>query len=332
MISVVVPVFNVEKYLRRCLDSVLVQTYENWELICVNDGSTDRSAAILAEYAARDRRIRVIAKNNAGVSAARNDGLAAARGKFVLFLDSDDFIHPQTLEITREIARKSGADIVSFRHDAHMYRRIRAGMGVGIRVPATARTRKYDVARVRYKYTDSLIRYATERNHAFGRWRVRHCYPVMHLYSRDFIAGVTFDTDIKITEDFPWWTRVIFAHPRTAITRLPLYYYVPHWSSALNKAGATKLYENVGLAIVRAYCAARISAGPHEMARWQREFLWPFIITCARAIRGCGGDINTKDARMRLIEMERMGCFDNPSGFRAWKYRRWIRCFIRMGK
>ncbi len=329
MISVVVPVYNVAKYLRRCIDSVRAQTYTDWELICINDGSTDKSAEILNEYGALDARIRIINKKNEGVSAARNDGIAAARGEWILFLDSDDYIHPQTLEITHHIANSVNADIVSFRHDIRMHRRVRAGMRVGIRISSNVRQKTYDISRIKYKVTDNLIKYATERNHSMGRWRVRHCYPVMHLYRRNLISNIAFDTDIRITEDFPWWTRVIFSHPRAAITRLPLYYYVPHWSSALNNAHAQRLYENVGMSIARSYEAAAAVARPGEMRRWQREFLWPFIITCVRAVRRAGDEINRQSAVDRLQHMEKMGCFDNPSGYRARKYRRWIRGFIK---
>lgn len=328
MISVVVPVYNVAKYLRRCIDSVIAQTYTDWEIVCINDGSTDNSLAVLTEYATRDGRIRIINKANAGVSAARNDGVAAARGEYILFLDADDFIHPQTLEITHHIAAQTNADIVSFRHDVHMHRRIMAGMRVGIRIAPKPRMKTYAASRVKFKITDNLIKFATERNHSMGRWRIRHCYPVMHLYRRAMIAGIKFDTDIRITEDFPFWTRVLFMHPRAAITRLPLYYYVPHWTSALNSAHAQRLYENVGMAIMRSYGVASRVASPREMRRWQREFLWPFIFTCARAVRRAGDAVDRNKAVQSLREMDGMGCFDNPSGMRARKYRRWIRRFI----
>ncbi|MDE5615507.1 MAG: glycosyltransferase [Alphaproteobacteria bacterium] len=328
MISVVIPVYNVSKYLRRCIDSVCAQTYTDWEIVCVNDGSRDNSLAILEEYAARDARIRIINKENAGVSAARNDGVAAARGEYVLFVDGDDFIHPQTLEITHALAMRANADIVSFRHDIGMYRRIQAGMRVGIRVAPKPRARCYDAARVKFKITDNLLKYATERNHSMGLWRIRHCYPVMHLYRRELIADIKFDTDIRITEDFPFWTRVLFAHPRAVITRLPLYYYVPHWTSALNSAHAQRLFENVGMAIVRSYRVVQQTAKPSEMRRWQREFLWPFIFTCTRAIRRAGDAVDVGGAVKRLREMDGMGCFDNPANMRARKYRRWIRRFI----
>ena len=96
--SIIIPVYNVESYLRECLDSVLGQTFTDWEAICVNDGSTDGSAAILDDYARRDKRFLIIAQPNGGLSAARNTGLAAATGEYMLFLDSDDWVEPTMLK------------------------------------------------------------------------------------------------------------------------------------------------------------------------------------------------------------------------------------------
>ena len=95
LISVIIPVFNVERYLGWCLDSVINQTYANLEIILVNDGSTDASESIARHYAGQDRRIRLYTQANAGVSAARNAGIRQARGEYIGFVDADDWIHPQ---------------------------------------------------------------------------------------------------------------------------------------------------------------------------------------------------------------------------------------------
>lgn len=97
--SIVIPVYNVEAYIRECLDSVIGQTYADLEAVCVNDGSTDGSAAVLEEYAAMDQRIRVVTRANGGLSAARNTGMDAAKGEYILFLDSDDWLEPNALEM-----------------------------------------------------------------------------------------------------------------------------------------------------------------------------------------------------------------------------------------
>lgn len=108
-ISVIVPVYNTEDYLEACLESILRQSFSDFEVIVVDDGSTDSCPGICDEYAARDCRIRVIHKINAGVSAARNDALDAACGEFVTFIDSDDRINPETFEKALEAADSSGA-------------------------------------------------------------------------------------------------------------------------------------------------------------------------------------------------------------------------------
>ena len=98
LISVIVPVYKVEKYLPACLDSLLAQTYRNFELIVVNDGSPDSCWQIMQRYAAQDARVRIFNKENGGVSSARNFGLDVARGEYIGFVDSDDFVLPQYLE------------------------------------------------------------------------------------------------------------------------------------------------------------------------------------------------------------------------------------------
>lgn len=97
-VSIIVPVYNVEKYIHRCIDSIISQSFTDWELILVDDGSPDRSGAICDEYAQKDSRIQVIHKENGGVGAARNTGLEYATGEFVAFVDSDDFCENTYLE------------------------------------------------------------------------------------------------------------------------------------------------------------------------------------------------------------------------------------------
>ena len=110
-ISVIVPVYNVEIYLHRCVDSILAQTFTDFELILVDDGSPDNCGAICDEYAKKDSRVRVIHKENGGQSSARNRAIEAAQGEWIHFVDSDDLIHPQMLEILYRAAQESGANI-----------------------------------------------------------------------------------------------------------------------------------------------------------------------------------------------------------------------------
>lgn len=112
--SIIVPIYNVELFLRDCLDAILTQKYLDWEAICVDDGSVDGSGEILDEYSARDSRIKVIHKENAGVSSARNVGLAMAQGDWVLFVDADDLIAPDLLAIVnRAVSFTVNTDMVA---------------------------------------------------------------------------------------------------------------------------------------------------------------------------------------------------------------------------
>ena len=113
VISVIIPVYNVEKYLAKCIHSVQNNTYKHLEIICINDGSTDNCLDILRYFASRDTRMIIIDQNNEGLSAARNAGLARATGEYVSFIDSDDFIHPLYFETLLNCIVKKKADIVS---------------------------------------------------------------------------------------------------------------------------------------------------------------------------------------------------------------------------
>lgn len=108
-ISVIVPVYNTEKYLRRCIDSILAQTFTDFELLLIDDGSKDSSGAICDEYAAKDSRVRVFHKENGGVSSARNVGLDNAKGEWITFVDADDWIEPPFLD---NLIFHSGYDLV----------------------------------------------------------------------------------------------------------------------------------------------------------------------------------------------------------------------------
>ncbi len=117
-VSVVVPVYNVEPYLRKCMDSLVHQTRTDIEIICVNDGSTDGSGAILKEYAEKDSRVKVVKQENAGQSTARNRGIRMARGEFLYFMDSDDYIDLNAMSVLYEHASKDSLDVLYFDGDA----------------------------------------------------------------------------------------------------------------------------------------------------------------------------------------------------------------------
>lgn len=111
-VSIIVPVYKVEKYLSQCVDSILDQTFTDWECILVDDGSPDESGAVCDKYAHKDTRIKVIHKPNGGVSSARNVGLSTAQGEYIYFIDSDDYVEREALELSLSKAQQSEADLI----------------------------------------------------------------------------------------------------------------------------------------------------------------------------------------------------------------------------
>lgn len=111
-VSIIVPVYNAEKVLRRCLDSILNQSYKDFELIVINDGSKDKSIKIINEYKEKDNRVKVIDNKNNGVSETRNIGIKASVGEYIQFIDSDDYIEPYMIEETLIKIEENKADSI----------------------------------------------------------------------------------------------------------------------------------------------------------------------------------------------------------------------------
>lgn len=118
-VSVIMPVYNASKYLHQCLDSIVCQTLQDIEIICVDDGSSDNSLEILEEYARKDSRVKIVRQENGGAAAARNNGLTYAKGEYLSILDCDDFFEPDMLEKSYLRAKETDSDIVIFRCDLY---------------------------------------------------------------------------------------------------------------------------------------------------------------------------------------------------------------------
>ena len=329
-ISIIIPVYNVEKYLRRCLDSVLNQTFAGWQAICVDDGSPDNCAAILDEYAARDKRFAVIHQRNGGLSDARNAGLKKASGKYVLYLDSDDFLHPQTLEVLNYFADKNNSEMVVFNIDSRatkeMENVVKHNEDVSYFLPTTY-NKKYNVKKITSLVTNKILFFCTERKRTLGRFRVRHCYPVLKMLDTKLAKQHEFIKNI-IIEDFPWWSGVMLSRPRTTIIHAPLYFYTPNTTSILHSSRSVRMIMSILTGVEYAYRLYQSNATQKEMGHYKRNFLCPFIIIACRKL----GDLdNSKDVvmvRKELSKLYKKGAFDNPPTRRGRKYRRRIERFI----
>lgn len=219
-ISVIVPVYNVEPYLERCLDSILQNTYRNLEIICVDDGSTDNCSAILDRYAEQDERIVVIHRENGGLSAARNSGMDVATGDYIAFIDSDDWIHPQYFEILLTAQKKGDYDLVI----------------CGFSRPTEVESfDAYNLQEIngRELNLEGIYRNRAAKTYAWGK-----------LYRSKLTEGSRFVEGVRIAEDAAFNALVLGKHTqvRACWLDLPLYmYYVRIGSLAYQLKGKETL-------------------------------------------------------------------------------------------
>ena len=297
-ISVIIPVYKVERWLPRCLDSLLAQTCSDWEAICVDDGSPDGSGALLDAYAAKDARFRVIHKANEGVSVARNVALEQARGEFLLFVDSDDFIHPQLMEICLAAARRDKSDLVTFTYDRSYRLKQTLRHFLHLPDPGLPRFRHYE-QEPDSCVTDDIFAYSTEYSHpkelvdASGkpvpkRWWVKHCYLCLRLYRTECVKNLRF-LPIRIYEDFAWWSQVMLAVKRATILNLPLYYYEPNFAGSTFSSSAISRIESLQTVIAAVEEIYTKEATPYQLARWREHFLNPVKEKLARKLKQADG-------------------------------------------
>jgi len=314
-ISVIVPVYNTERYLRRCLDSIANQTYRDWEALCVDDGSTDGSPAILREYASRDSRFRIISKPNGGLSDARNAGLAAAAGEYINFVDSDDLIHPQTFEIALALAKRDGSDIVTWYKDS-LFRpstrlRRRLGLDVDSATPWNI-DRRFALEKVTSCVTRNVFAHAVALGAPSVPPPIKRFYAWRHLIRRELHRDVRF-IDKLLYEDFPWWSEIMLLNPRVTITQLPFYYYFPNPKSIDLGSSVARKIKNwlIGLEYACDLYAKR--ATPEQMALWSRQCKWSVIHhSLARMLPRVDGAAQRQELRDTLSHLWAQGVFSDP--------------------
>lgn len=231
MVSIIVPIYNAEQYLRRCVDSILNQEYTDYELLLVNDGSTDASGDICEEYGDRDPRVIVIQKENTGVSDSRNRALDRARGKYLQFLDSDDWITPDATRLFVRAAEEYGCDMII----SDFYR------VVGERLST-----KGDIEEEGVLTREEFAAHMMENPADFY-------YGVLwnKLYRRDIVEehNLRMDTDISWCEDFMFNLEYIRYAKVFYALHAPIYYYVKRKGSlasqGINISKTVKMKLNV---------------------------------------------------------------------------------------
>lgn len=316
-ISIIIPMYGVEKYLRRCLDSVKNQTFQDWQAICVDDGSPDKSGEIAEEYARSDKRFVVVHKENGGLSDARNAGMPVAKGKYIMYLDSDDFIHPQTMEIAYFFAEKNNSDIVSFQYD-RIYRPQlmvyhKLGLDTDNVVPFGIK-KKYNLDKIKSKTVTDIYEYATDNAHnAFNknrRWLVKHCQVWKNMYRRSLIQDIEFIKGI-LFEDFPWWSRVMLRNPKVTVAPVPLYYYIPNFGGIVLSAKQLRIMQSLIVGIKDSFVLYNDQANAHQMKLWTENFLWFFVNKAFSKVKYLRTDEEFKAAKQSFTDLYKIGLFES---------------------
>ena len=227
LISVILPVYKVEQYLSECLDSLLTQTYHNFELILVNDGSPDDSWQIMQEYAKRDSRVRIFQKENGGVSSARNFGLEQAKGEYIGFVDPDDFAAPQYLEWMCRAMQDSNMDLA-----VCGYKRVREN-----EESTSPRMMKEEPQEKVFTLEEYSFDYTQCEAACTYVWRM--------LCKRSAVQGLHFDESLFIGEDTFFFFQVLLQAQKLVLVREPLYYYRIRSESACQRLFTEKHYTQV---------------------------------------------------------------------------------------
>ena len=219
-VSIIVPVYNVEKYLSECLDSLISQTLSDIEIICVNDGSKDSSLEILEKYAQKDKRIVVINQENSGVSTARNTGMKCANGEYIGFIDSDDWIDSDFYEKLYNSAKSNDADIT---------------------VASIIRYRKIE-QKYRVKYIKEKA--FTDLQDKISACSVpKICYVVNKLYRKELIQDDLFTPNVYF-EDVIWLPNIIKKANKVVTVDGTNYYYRVNNNSIVKRPSKKKQQDN----------------------------------------------------------------------------------------
>lgn len=300
-ISIIVPVFNMEKYLRECLDSLTAQTFTGWECILVNDGSSDSSQKICEEYVAADQRFRLINRQNAGLAAARNVALTEAKGRYIAFVDSDDFVYPDYLKVMHNLIVEYDVDVVQ--------------VGVEMLFTTFSRRKGYVESRVKI----SRDRVATELMADI----VIPSYMWNKLFKHEVIdstfpEGKTFEDLYAMTE----WTKNI--HEMVLSPEI-LYVYRQREGSIVNSRYVENRLNYLQMMLHRAKVLRKLEPDAISDKMYER-CVWKGLINAGKSIaRNVGDEDERKDAIMKVARF----AADAPQPrFEDLGPKRWLRASL----
>lgn len=207
-VSIIVPVYNTEEFIRTCLDSIIAQTFKDFEVIIIDDGSTDNCGKICDEYALEDNRIKVFHRKNHGISSTRNYGLSNAQGEFVCFVDSDDFIHPRMIEaLYNEIIKGDYSFCMCLEQNVEKMELLGKSETI-----EKCETKVINEANCIYGIT----------HEGFDKRHFVHC--LAKLYKKDILDGLEFDEEISLSEDMLYNFQLYTKGVNVVRIMAPMYY------------------------------------------------------------------------------------------------------------
>ena len=224
-ISIIVPVYNVEAYLERCVESILKQTYTNFELLLINDGSTDQSGDLCDQLASKNENIKVFHLENAGVSNARNVGIQNSTGEWITFVDSDDFITPDYLET--------------------LISAVRSDISVGFSVARLHHVKNGQVTDLPGFSGQESVWSAEQTMKELLMTTRTSFFPVAKLFRREIVSDFTFNTDYHLAEDALFLTEVLLKTKCTSVFIDKLIYYYDHRQGSATTSVNTHVFDTI---------------------------------------------------------------------------------------
>lgn len=321
MISIVVPVYNGEKYIEDCVKSILRQTYSDWELILIDNASTDDSLEVCKEFADRDDRIQVLHQHrNLGVSVARNLGIEKSRGEFITFIDVDDWVEKDYLERLAAIQKKKNADMVICEyHKAYDKEReflksqfLKKSASVSTETNCTEEHIRQDKKKCQlkvYEVKEYLEKYFLRGN--------THCWGV--LFDRELLDGIYFPKGVTIGEDMLYLLDVAANAKIIVVTNYKGYHYYINESGAMNKKFTPSYMDQI---ICWEKALERITKDYPELITRVESIL----VVSALLVAGKLSGLN-EDERKQYIEEEK-SCYEY---FKRYSAKKEIRQFLPSG-
>ena len=295
LISITIPVYNTEKYLDNCLNSILAQSYDNWEAICINDGSLDNSLNILKKYAERDKRIKIISQENKGLSETRNVGIKKVKGDYIMFLDSDDFWHPETLYVLTNIINKNEYDMLSF-----SFKKVQNEKYNDAKLKSNIKQIKYKI------YTEPLVNFIKRKIKITGVvWN--------KIYKASLIKDIEF---IKINpgEDNIFVFECLAKSKNIAVIKNELYYYNQNPTSITHTANKEKIRETRRFVAENIRKIIESTEGNQKLYKLCCQYLNNRVIFYDRIVYMLKENYSENELKNEIVDLEKLkaeGKFDN---------------------